>query len=66
MTQGTGAVAAIAMLEQNRLDVRVLRQQGNQLGAAVAAKADNSDRGLGHWIYSVCHVGQDWILRAGL
>ena len=35
------------MLEQNRLDVRVLRQQRNEFRAAVAAKADNSDRGLG-------------------
>jgi len=55
VTKRSGAIAALAMLKQDRLDVRVFRQQRNEFRAAVAAEANNSDGGQRHWMISVCH-----------
>ena len=64
MTQGPWMIVSIAVLEEDWLDVRVFRKQRNEFRAAVAAKADNSDGSLRHWISQLCHAGTPRPLRA--
>ena len=47
MAQRARTIFGLAMLQQDRLDVRMPAQDLDQLGSAVAAKADDTD-GRGH------------------
>ena len=53
-------VVSVAMLEQNRLDVRMPAEDGHQFRAAVAAESNNANGSHGQ-VFKDCNKrSQDW------
>ena len=46
MSDGMDVRLGFPVFQQDRLDMRMMREDGDQLGSAVASKSDNSDGGF--------------------